>query len=209
MWYPQPTKLGVTLTSDLKLTLNMVGNEKYGNYSVDWGDGTQEEIYTTTIQKEHVYTEAGDYIIQFSPVPQNRSLKRKYYIGSVLGGCVISVGSNTKGTSCPQLTSVVFGHYASAGNPLSNKSLAGSSITEITFPKWETALQGGVCSACTQLQSVTILSNTPPGVANDSFASVPTTCVFHIVPGSRSAYLADRTWKTYMSKYTFIEDARE
>lgn len=60
---------------------------------------------------------------------------------------------------------------------------------------------------CNALKSIR-LPEVPPTIGNNTFANLPTTCVFYIPTGSIGLYQSADKWSAKMSTYTFTEEDR-
>lgn len=67
-------------------------------------------------------------------------------------------------------------------------------------------IANNVFADCTGLQKVTMRSTIPPTIQAETFANVPTTCVFEVPSGALSTYKSASVWKTMANQIVAIEE---
>lgn len=131
---------------------------------IDWGDGTIDEV-TSTTQKSHTYTQAGNYSIMlysdagwsFNTTTTRYILGSKVYnhalLKAIIGDKIITI-SQYQFQSCANLSSVIIPPTVQT---LGNSILTGcTSLRAIIFPDGLTSIGGSMLTQCHSLSCAII-----------------------------------------------------
>lgn len=126
-------------------------------------------------------------------------------------------GNNSEFMSCsPNLTislSAVSGSYCLAFvNPFlgltatSSEVASCTGITKLIYGSPLVTIAASNWSNCRCLESLTLLSPTPPSLANvNAFSSVPYSCIIYVRKNTATLYAVATNWSTIYTQYQFVE----
>lgn len=142
-----PTKVYITLTSDLVVTLCYEQSVANG-VIIDWGDDSETNtVSNLTAQPTHTYAEAGEYIITISA--EDGATWKAGNDSKTLFNATIN--GNKSGTTS-YVTSIEFGESCIGINSIQNCN----ELTSITFGKAAIFFGNECFNGCTKLEAVYI-----------------------------------------------------
>ncbi len=152
-----PTRMYMTLTSDLEVSLVLRLDVANITLTVDWGDGIIE-TYTSgkngacTINA-HTYSAAGDYVIELS-CDTGHTIKCDGFGTNIFNAKVGADKTNTY----PQLTAFEFGTYYTFQGGTGGDFGHCTSLSSITIPNRENVIPSSCFINCTGLSTVVLPS---------------------------------------------------
>jgi hypothetical protein len=75
-----------------------------------------------------------------------------------------------------------------------------SALTSLTVPAGITSFGNGSFYGNTSMQEYHFLATTPPTLGTNSFRNIPENCIIYVPQGSLSAYQAESSWSSVVSK---------
>lgn len=88
----------------------------------------------------------------------------------------------------------------------SNQELAESRLGEIIYSTNLVTINSSTFKDCYNLVKLTLLSTTPPSLANvNAFSSVPYSCIIYVRKNTATLYAVATNWSTIYTQYQFVE----
>lgn len=126
-------------------------------------------------------------------------------ISVVVPDSVTTIG-NEAFSDCSNLKSVAFGENSQLTSIDGYAFYKCSLLTTIMIPENVMSIGSAAFSNCTGLKNVTMRAMTPPTIKADTFANIPTTCIFEVPSDSLNAYKSAQYWSAIANQIVAIEE---
>ena len=197
-----PTKIYCSLISSwlvMGVYLTQVGSD---SATIDWGDNSPTETSSAqTIEFDHTYAAAGDYIVTvtcssgaaFSMDKQSYTSRTditKVEIGDGIAKILSSAFANVS-----SLTELKIGNSTSIIDLSAFQDCTG--LTSVVIGNGMANMRQSCFNGCSSLASITVNATTPPSLGRYAFTGVPADCAIYVPADSVAAYQAASQWSSH------------